>query len=321
MPAARDQWPQSRAPARGGGVANSLMLLTTFFWASNIVAAKEALTAFNPLALAQLRMAAAAILYVALFIAWRGVPTVRLKGRQWLILGLMALTGITLNQICYIGGLARTSVTHTGLIQAIGPIMVLLLSACLGMEAVTAGKILGMTISFGGVALLLMERPAQGSGAHWMGDLILIAADGFFAYYTILTKKVSDCYDALTLNTLVFSLGAILLVPFCATSVAEVRWGKVSFSAWCGLAYMVLFGSLVAYLIYAFALEKLSASNVAAFAYLQPVMAALLGMWLLAEKVPVKVVLGGGLILGGVYLTEHARGERKHIQHLATGRI
>ncbi len=240
----------------GGGLVNGLMLLTTFFWASNIVAGKVALAGINALALAQLRMAAAAILYVMLYVAWRGIPKLRLTRRQWLILRLKALIGITMNQICYIGGLARTSVTHTGLIQAIGPIMVLLHSASMGMEALTSRrKILGMSISFVGVALLLIEKPAQGTGANWLGDLILIAADGFFAYNTILMKEVADCYDPLTLNTVVFSLGAILLIPFCAGSVAEVRWDQTSLHAWWGLAYMVLFGSLVAYLIYAFALE------------------------------------------------------------------
>ena len=109
---------------RRRGPINGLMLVTTFCWASNIVAGKEALTGFSSLALAQLRMGAAAILYVSLYIAWRGFPTLRLTKRQWLIVSLMALTGIALNQICFIGGLARTSVTHTGLIQAIGPVMV-----------------------------------------------------------------------------------------------------------------------------------------------------------------------------------------------------
>ena len=57
---------------RRRGPVNGLMLVTTFCWASNIVAGKEALTGFNSLALAQLRMGAAAILYVLLYIAWRG---------------------------------------------------------------------------------------------------------------------------------------------------------------------------------------------------------------------------------------------------------
>jgi drug/metabolite transporter (DMT)-like permease len=311
----------SREFWRRRGPVNFLMLVTTFCWASNIVAGKEALTGFNSFALAQLRMGAAAILYVLLYIAWRGFPTLRLTKRQWLIVTIMALTGITLNQICFIGGLARTSVTHTGLIQAIGPIMVLLLSASMRIEALTSRKALGMTISFVGVALLLIERPAKGSGANWLGDLILVAACGFFAYYTILMKKIVDRYDPLTLNALVFGLGAILLIPFCAASVAEVRWSQVPSRAWLGLLYMVLFGSFVAYLIYAFALEKLSASNVAAFAYLQPVMAALMGIWLLGEKISIAAVFGGILILFGLYLTEDARGGRQNIEHLASGRV
>lgn len=309
-----------RNPHRSG-LANSLMLVTTFCWASNIVAGKEALTGFDPLSLAQLRMAGAAILYILLYVAWRGRPKLRFEQREWLMLTLMALTGIALNQICYIGGLARTSVTHTGLIQAIGPVMVLLLSASMGMESLTHSKIIGMTISFLGVALLLIERPEQGSGASWLGDLIVIAAGGFFAYYTILVKKSASRYDPLTSNALVFGLGTIFLVPFCMHSVVQIRWSQIPPHAWLGLAYMVLFGSFVAYLIYAFALEKLSASNVAAFAYLQPLMAALMGMWLLGEKISLTAALGGALILFGVYFTERARGERKNIHHLARGRI
>jgi drug/metabolite transporter (DMT)-like permease len=72
---------------------------------------------------------------------------------------------------------------------------------------------------------------------------------------------------------------------------------------------MVGLGTVVAYLIYAFALTELSASRVAAFAYLQPVVAALLGVWLLGERITLRVVAGGGLILLGVYLAERERGE------------
>ncbi|MGH7973422.1 MAG: EamA family transporter, partial [Limisphaerales bacterium] len=91
-----------------------LMLVATFCWASNIVAGKEALLGFTPLALAQLRMLLAALLYAAMFLLWRKRPKLHLTLRHWLLLGLMAFTGITLNQICFLGGLARTSVTHTG---------------------------------------------------------------------------------------------------------------------------------------------------------------------------------------------------------------
>jgi drug/metabolite transporter (DMT)-like permease len=301
-------------------VASGLMLLTTFFWACNIVAGKMALTGFSTLALAQLRMAATALIYCILYVSFRGFPSRRPSRRQWLILLLMALNGVTLNQIFYIGGLARTSVTHAGLIQAIGPVMVLLLACVLHVERFTLRKLAGMGICFAGVAVLLMEG-AGGRGAYWTGDLMLIAAAGVFASYTILMKEVAPLYDTLTINALVFGLGAVLLVPFCASATSRVSWHQISGRAWFGLGFMVLFGSLIAYLIYGFALQELAASTVASFSYLQPVMAAALGVWLLGERVTGPAVVGGAVVLVGVYLTERARGVKRHIRHLATGRM
>lgn len=284
-----------------------LMLVATFCWATNIVAGKEALMGFTPLALAQLRMLLAALLYAAMFLLWRKRPKLHLTRRHWLLLGLMAFTGITLNQICFLGGLARTSVTHTGLIQAVGPIMVLLLAALLGRETLTIQNCTGMTIAFTGVAILLIGKSGSENGAHWSGDLILLAAGASFALYTILMKDVACDFDALTLSTLVFGLGALFLVPFTLKLVTAVGWQQVPLRAWAGLAYMVVFGSVVAYLIYAFALREFSASKAAAFAYLQPIMAVALGVWLIGERVTLQAVTGGVLILLGVYLTERQR--------------
>jgi drug/metabolite transporter (DMT)-like permease len=303
-------------------LASALMLLTTFFWASNIVAAKLALEGFGALSLAQLRMGAAAVIYWMIYIARRGLPSLHLSRRQWLLMVLMALCGITINQICYIGGIARTSVTHAGLIQAIGPVIVLLLAVALRMERLTFLKAVGMAVCFAGATILLAGKSAQGSSAHWTGDVILIIAGLVFAFYTILMKEVALLYDTLTLNAIVFGLGAILLIPFCARPIVQVSWQRVPLQAWLGLGFMVLFGSLVAYLIYGFALQELAASTVASFSYLQPLMAGALGVWLLEEHVSLDVVLGGIIILAGVYLTELGRGRRAgYMRHLATGKV
>jgi drug/metabolite transporter (DMT)-like permease len=139
--------------------------------------------------------------------------------------------------------------------------------------------------------------------------LIVLAGSVSFAFYTIQVKEIANRYDALTLNTLTFALGSLLMIPFAARSVLNMRWANLTLGAWGGLAFMVVLGTVVAYLIYAFALTELSASRVAAFAYLQPVVAALLGVWLLRERITLRVVAGGALILLGVFLAERERGE------------
>ena len=303
------QTAESHRPRRSHATMHLLMLLATFCWAANIIAAKEALTGFSAMALAALRIVGAALLFALLFLA-RGKPLgFRLTRRHWLVMTLLALSGVTFNQIFFIGGLARTSVAHAGLIVAIGPVMVLVLSCLMRLEALTVPKFVGMLVSFGGVAVLTTGKAAQGNNGHWMGDLILLAGSAVFAYYTILVKEVVDHYDALTLNTLAFGLGALLMIPFGTRWVLDVPWAAIPGHAWWGLAFMVVFGSVLPYLLFAIAMTELTASRVAAFSYVQPVIATGLGIWLLAERLTVKIVLGGILILAGVYLTERERGE------------
>jgi drug/metabolite transporter (DMT)-like permease len=299
----------AKAHAHSHALMHFLMFWATVFWASNIVAAKEAVVGFNAMGLAELRLAGAALLFAALFLAWRGWPKLHLSGREWLFLTAVAFNGLTLNQICFIGGLSRTSVAHTGLIVALGPVMVLALSCLLRLEPLTLPKFLGMLISFLGVGILTLGGAERGSAAHWQGDLIVLAGSASFAYYTIQVKEITHRYDALTLNTLTFALGALLMIPFATRSLLHIRWARVPLDAWGGLTFMIFLGTVLAYLFYAFALAELSASRVAAFAYLQPVVAALLGVWLLGERVTLRVVAGGALILLGVFLAERERGE------------
>ena len=286
-----------------------LIFIATFCWATNIIAGKEAVRSLGTLALAQMRVSGAAAIYAVLFLAWRRRPSLRLSRHEWSFLGLAALFGITLNQIFFIGGLARTSAAHTGLIVALGPVMVLTLSRLMHLEALTLWKSMGVAVSFCGVAVLTIGKAAQGSGAHWQGDLLAVVGSAVFAYYTILMKEAADRYDTLTLNTIIFTLGAVLMLPFTARELLAIRWSAMPTVAWWGLAYMVIPGSVLAYLLFAFVLTELAPSRVAAFNYLQPLIAISLGVWMLGEKVTHSLVAGGVLILAGLYLTERENSE------------
>jgi drug/metabolite transporter (DMT)-like permease len=286
-----------------------LMLLVTVCWASNIIAGKEALTGFGALALAQLRVLAAAIILLMVFLASGRMRRLHLSARSWFFLVAMAANGIALNQLTFIGGMARSTVAHTGLIVALGPVMVLVIAVLVRLEVLTAWKLMGMIIAFVGVGILTADQPGQGNGSHWMGDLILLASTLVFAIYTILMKEVANQFDALTLNTLTFALAAMMMLPFCAHAVLHTNWAALSLEAWWGLVFLVVFGTVISYLLFAYVLTELAASRAAAFNYLQPVIASGLGIWVLSERLTTKVLIGGVLILAGVYLTERERGK------------
>jgi drug/metabolite transporter (DMT)-like permease len=298
-----------RRPAHSHRLMHGLMFVATFCWAANIVAVKEGLTGFSASALTQLRVAGAAVLFASIYFFHHGRPRFRLTRREWGFMALVAMSGVTFNQLFFIGGVARSSVAHAGLIVALGPVMVLVLSCLLRLEALTVPKFVGMLISFAGVAILTFAKGAHGNGSYWKGDLILLAGSAVFAYYTILVKEAADRYDAVTLNGIAYVLGLMLLIPFAGPSLLDVQWKSIPFAGWWGLGFAVVFGSVVPYLIFAVVMTELTAARVAAFAYLQPVIATGLGIWLLQETLTLKIILGGILIIAGVYITERERGE------------
>ena len=303
----------ARSRARSHRLMHLLMLLATFCWAGNVVAIKEALDGFTPLALALLRIGGAAVIFAGLFWGWRNRPSIRLTRREWFIMAMVAVTGVTFNQLFFIAGLARSSVAHAGLIVALGPVMVLVISCLLRLEALTILKFAGMLISFGGVAVLTTGKVGHGNGGYWVGDMILLAGSTVFASYTILMKEIADKYHVLTLNMAAYALGTMVMIPFGASALGNVRWASIPPHAWAGMAYAILFGSVVPYLSFSIAINELTASRVAAFSYIQPVIATGLGAWLLAERISLKIILGGTLILLGVYLTERERGEEQEV--------
>jgi len=125
------------APSRHG-LMHWLMLLATLSWAGNMIAGKEALREIPPLALAQFRVGGAALVLLTAFFARPGRRELRLEWRGLIVLSFF---GITLNQILFIGGLSRTSVAHTGLLVALGPVIVLILSVGSRLEALTGAKV------------------------------------------------------------------------------------------------------------------------------------------------------------------------------------
>lgn len=317
--AAQVESPALGRPARSHALMHFLMFLATVSWAGNIIAAKTALRDVRPLPLVQVRVIGAALLLLGIHFARRRRFAVPRTFEELRLMLPLALSGVAFNQLFFIGGLARTSVGHTGLIVCLGPVMVLVLACLMRLEPLTAAKFVGMLVSFAGVAVLTVSPMGHGNGGYWLGDLAVLAGSAVFAYYTIEVRKIADRYDALTLNAMTFALGALLMLPFGARAALAVRWPALPASVLWAVAYMVVFGSVVPYLIYAFALTELTASRVAAFSYLQPVIATSLGIWLLAEKLTWRVVVGGALILAGVYLTERERGEERQFDGVVAG--
>ena len=167
-----------------------------------------------------------------------------------------------------------------------------------------------MLLAFTGVAVLVAERSigsaVAGRAGTWVGDLIMLTGSLAFSLYAVLGKRVAARYDSVAMNLYNYCIAAVLVLPLAVWRGARLDWKAVGWQGWAGLAYMAVFASVVAYLIFYWALRHMAASRLAAFSYLMPLLATLLGILLLDEKVTKNLLGGGALVLAGVWLAERA---------------
>jgi drug/metabolite transporter (DMT)-like permease len=168
-----------------------------------------------------------------------------------------------------------------------------------------------MAIAFAGVAVLASENGISPRSPSLVGDAITMTGSIGFATYAVLGKRVAGKYDALTMAAFNHFAGAIIILPVALQQARALgpisRWRAIPWPAWTALLYMGLCSSALAYIFYFWLLRYLEASQLAAFTYLLPVLAVILGIVLLGERGSVVQIVGGALALGGVYWVESGR--------------
>jgi drug/metabolite transporter (DMT)-like permease len=283
----------------------SLIALMTFLWACNFIAVKLALRDFTPLLVTGLRTLIAGFTMIPVYLWWRQ----RDDSNEWsrsdvptlLLLGLM---GVGLNQVCFVFGLSRTSVAHAAIVIGLTPVIVFSIAAMAGLEKLTTVRLLGMFVALSGVAALQFGRTFKGKEASLLGDGLVLLGATMFAFFTVRGKQEARRLGAVTLNTFAYIGSGVALLPLTLRESVGFSFGSVSWIGWTSLAYMAVVSSVVCYLIFYYALTWVPASRISAFAYLQPLIATLLAMPLLGELPAKGLLLGGALVLLGVFIAE-----------------
>ena len=281
-----------------------LLAIMLLLWAANFVVAKIALRDFPPMLAAGLRLVLAGLLILPVY-AWDG----RRRAHRWqwgdlprlLLLGGFGIAG---NQVLFLIGLERTTAAHAALMFGLTPILVLLIAVAIRQERLTFRKLAGMLVALAGVLALQTSGSAADSASTLYGDLLVLAGVSAFALFTVFGKPATAIHGAITVNSVGYVSGGLVLAPVVWWWGAGFAFSEVSATGWASLLYMALFPSVVCYLIYYYALTYLAASRLATLAYIQPVLATMIAIPVLGENVTYSLVFGGLLVLGGVYITE-----------------
>lgn len=295
------------APRSSDALLYGKLTCVALLWGGTFVAGRFLAGELSPITAATARFGLAVVLLLMLVRrAEGGLP--RLSRRQFaLTLGLGA-TGVFLYNVFFFAALSEMPASRTALFVAFNPIAVALAMALFARERLAAHRLLGIAIALIGALVVI----ARGDVAALLGDfgqsfglgeMSMFAAVASWVIYTVLGRKVLGDLSPLAATTYAAIWGFVfLLVAFLLTSsiaeIAQISWDKFA-----ALAYLAIGGTVIPFVWYYQGVRSIGAARAAVFTNLVPVFGVALGFFLLNEAVSVSMLLGGGLVLLGVSLT------------------
>ena len=280
-------------------------------WGSTYFFILKALQGFTPFLLGALRFLIAGLLMLGwclikgekLFI-WKDIKHAAVSG----LLMLFGGTGV----VIWVEQVLPSA--FVAILIAASPIWFVLLDKPHWKATLSSrSTIIGLIIGFIGIILLFSEKVNHAfsiSGNHTELTSMLLLMCGSLAWTTgSLYSKYNPSSGSNTVNVAwqMFIAGIAFLPGFFIREVDQVKWGTIPSEAWLSMAYLILFGSIAAYTAYVWLLQVRPSAQVSTYAYVNPVVAVLLGVFFAGEIISYYQIVGLIIILASVLLINLAK--------------
>jgi drug/metabolite transporter (DMT)-like permease len=278
--------------------ADLMLLGTVSLWALNFTVSKYLLNeGFHPLAYSAVRYACAALVFLAITLAWEG--SLRIGRRQ---IGLATLCVVLLfaNQLSFVYALKFTTAATVALLFGTLPIFTALFARGSGVEHLSVRFWAAALLSFAGVALV-----AIGSGGNLSsdlkGDALGVSGAMTWAAYSVSIAPLMRRYSPFRLSAVFLG---VVTVPLALAGSHQLAHQSFHFGAlfWVGFAFAVLGPLVTTNFLWFTAIDRVGPSRASLFANLQPFLAAVVALVLLSEHITALQVAGGLAIGGGILL-------------------
>jgi drug/metabolite transporter (DMT)-like permease len=288
-------------PARERAAVVTALLAVQLFFGLHYLAAKLVLAEIPPRAWAAIRISAAALILLAIArLAGRRLPTARADLRR---LAVYALFGVVINQLCFVEGLKRTTPTHSALINTSIPVFSLVFAVLAGRERISGRKLLAVAVALTGVLLVIWPfGRASFSSQTLAGDLLTLVNSMSFSLFLVISRDLLVRADPLAATAVLMGFGALGILAVAWPALLAFDPAPVSAGAWGLAAFVIVFATVLTYVLNYWALARVPSSLVALFVYVQPVIASTLSAALFGERPGPPVLVGAVLIFGGVFL-------------------
>lgn len=282
-------------------------LITILIWGTTFISTKVLLTALSPIEILFLRFV---IGYLALWLAApRRLVLTERKQEGWF--AAAGLCGVAL----YYGfenlALSMTQASNVGVIISIAPFFTVLFSAVfLKQKRPGLRFFLGFLMAMAGIMLISFNR--QAVEIHPLGDGLAVIAAMIWAIYCLISRKISELgYNVLLTTRRTFFYGLLLMLPLVMTQFSADFQILSEPSVLLNLVFLGLGASALCFVTWNYAVGILGSVKTSVTIYIVPVITAVASAWVLHEPLTPRVILGLGLTLGGLLLSQKINQEKE----------
>lgn len=277
-------------------------------WGGAFTAAKIAVSDFTPISIIFYRFSLASIIMLPiLFLYYKK----SFSYHNFLKCLPTGLTGVFLYNFLWVTGLNYTYAGKASIIIAINPVFTAILAFFIFKEHLNFKKVIGIIMAFTGVCIIIVDGnfSLQIINAN-KGDFIVLSAAVFWSLYTLIGKKVLQNISAFESVTYSCFWGATFMLPVFIFANFN-NWEAGSVSAWTAIVYLAIFATVLSFVWFYKGVKDIGAGKAASFIYFVPFFGVLISVLVLEEPLTFYLIIGGILIISGIYLINR---ERKILQ-------
>ena len=274
------------------------MVFVNVMWGLSFIASKHAMNAgFTPMTLALFRyVVASACLVPITLLTEKRMP---LRKQDVLPMILSGLTGITFYYFFEYYGIQRTSTVNASLILAAIPILTMLAEAVVYQTRLRPAQVAGAVISMIGVGMILFSGSNEGE-ASIVGDLLIMGASIVWVAYIFIGRRLRSQHTSMGMNSWQAITALITLLPLAVGEGCDLA--SIPWDGWAAMAVLAVICSALCYYLYGNALFEMSPLASAIFINLIPLTTMVGGVVLLGETLTWLTVVGGGMVIGSIFL-------------------
>ena len=275
----------------------------SFFWGTTWLASKEGVKYMPAIQLVAIRQFLGATLYLSYFIFKK---TTWPKGKQWKTIFILSILNFVLSNGLSTWGVKYISSGLGAIIGALVPLWVVIISLFRGEKLVKLA-IVGLVVGFAGVCVIFYEHLSDFLIFDFrFGIIISIISTLTWAFATLYTKKKAASFNPYFSLGIQMFISSILLFAYLGATGSAVSLSSIPMISWISIGYLVLFGSVLTFIAFIYALQHLPAEINSIYAYVNPIIAVLLGAYIFGEPLTFSIAVGGIITLLGLYLVNQS---------------